>query len=289
MQEGSAYGNFQEYINRLHVPHEAAPPAAIQIAERLASTQNRPMQAQDLRDAAKIQTPESVGALEQAKVTSKEESEYLTKTFGDFPKTSAAYQSIYDNSNRVSSVVDSVLEKITKNPNAVGVGGLLDLIPETDAKTVRAQLDTLGSNIALDKLTELKSLSPTGASGFGALSEGELHVIQNFIAKLDNKLPPEELAKGLVEVKVILDKAKNAAVQSWKDDSDWMDTYKTQSPMLYARAFPHIKRGRELTNGAFGPAPAPGDPEPAPTTGDSFTKNRETISGPKTYKWGSGR
>lgn len=57
----------------------------------------------------------------------------------------------------------------------------------------------LQSNAALNSMLELKRLSPTGSTGFGALSAPELKVLQNQFASLDPFTDPELVRKNLVQ------------------------------------------------------------------------------------------
>jgi hypothetical protein len=71
----------------------------------------------------------------------------------------------------------------------------------------------LQANAVMDVLSEMKSQSRTGATGFGALNEKELSLIMDAASKLDTRLNEDTAEKYLNEMKVnlqkIIDREKN--------------------------------------------------------------------------------
>lgn len=59
----------------------------------------------------------------------------------------------------------------------------------------------LKSNVALNAMMELKRLSPTGSTGFGALNTEELKTLQNQFAALDPFTDPKLVGKNLTQLK----------------------------------------------------------------------------------------
>lgn len=62
-----------------------------------------------------------------------------------------------------------------------------------DRANLGAQIETLQSNLSMDKLMEMKRNSPTGASGLGALSDGERTMLASYAAALNPDMSPNEL------------------------------------------------------------------------------------------------
>ena len=83
------------------------------------------------------------------------------------------------------------------SPQTTKWGAYLSVIPGSDAMTLDDNTQTIKSNIALEKLKELKQQSKTGASGLGALNMKEFDAIQSVIARLNPKSAnyPKDLAK----------------------------------------------------------------------------------------------
>jgi len=67
-----------------------------------------------------------------------------------------------------------------------GVGKVGKIIPGTPWADVNADLERLLSMGAIASMVKMKAESPTGSTGFGALSQKELKVIQDSFASLEN-------------------------------------------------------------------------------------------------------
>ncbi len=100
--------------------------------------------------------------------------------------------------------------KVKANDNmkyVTGIGKLGRLLPGSPAANLQADIDFLVSSGVIETLTQLKNQSPTGATGFGALSDSELTAIKNAFSTLGNTdIGPE---KKRDEVKRILDKMES--------------------------------------------------------------------------------
>lgn len=62
---------------------------------------------------------------------------------------------------------------------------LAKYVPTSDSRQQKAMVESLQSNLAMNKLMELKRNSTTGASGLGALNQAELIMLQDSLGKLD--------------------------------------------------------------------------------------------------------
>jgi hypothetical protein len=62
----------------------------------------------------------------------------------------------------------------------------LSMIPGTASANASASMNRLRGRLVVDLLGELKSQSKTGATGFGALSDKELGILQSSASKLEN-------------------------------------------------------------------------------------------------------
>lgn len=70
----------------------------------------------------------------------------------------------------------------------------------TDAYALNKQLDQIKSSVALDKLMAMKQNSPTGASGFGALSAPELNLLTSNQGSLEQGQGEHRLSSKLSDV-----------------------------------------------------------------------------------------
>jgi hypothetical protein len=75
----------------------------------------------------------------------------------------------------------------------------------------------LQANAVMDVLSEMKSQSRTGATGFGALNEKELALIMDAASKLDTRLDEATAAKYLNEMKVNLQKIIDRERNGYQD------------------------------------------------------------------------
>ena len=93
------------------------------------------------------------------------------------------------------------------------VGDAKTHIPHTGAADAKAQLDTIGNQSVINTLSSLKSLSATGASGFGALSEKEGDILRNAAANLSTAQSNEALANNLKELREKLVRSRDRVKQ----------------------------------------------------------------------------
>lgn len=83
-----------------------------------------------------------------------------------------------------------------------------------DRANAIADIDTLTSQIAITQLKSMKNASPSGASGFGALSEKELDVIVNSLQSMRRRQGEKQFKDNAAEVQRLLLKGrKNLATK----------------------------------------------------------------------------
>lgn len=94
-----------------------------------------------------------------------------------------------------------------------GVAGIVGMttgqrwIPGSPEANAEAAIDRLQGRLVVDLIGEMKSQSRTGATGFGALSERELSVLENAASKLSNRWQSDEsYRRELVRVKQMVEK-----------------------------------------------------------------------------------
>lgn len=112
----------------------------------------------------------------------------------------------------------TAIDRLTESDGFSGLGTLTgDIALNTpllrnDTKDAQAQLRNISGQVALATMSRLKALSSQGATGFGALSQQELKLLQNSLAALESEdISNAELKRSL---KVIRDKMEKAA--NWK-------------------------------------------------------------------------
>lgn len=100
---------------------------------------------------------------------------------------------------RLGPLIDRIIPRVTRTGGA-GIGSILSAIPESDARALKADIDTLKANIGFNELNALRQQSPTGGA-LGQVSERELHFLQNVITSLDTGLAPDVLKANLARAK----------------------------------------------------------------------------------------
>lgn len=108
---------------------------------------------------------------------------------GAFNAADTAFQTLQDSA-----------DKIRLNPRLANVvGSVKGRLPTTDADSValEADINTLKSQLSLAALQAAKNGSASGASGFGALSEKELALLENSIATLDMRMGAPQFMEKL--------------------------------------------------------------------------------------------
>lgn len=112
--------------------------------------------------------------------------------------------------------MDDSIQQIDQLLKAPGFGSLATFtgdtfgrIPHTDTANARALLDTIGNQSLLNTLSNLKSLSSTGASGFGALSDSEGRTLRNAAVNLTENQDNAQLRKNLMDYRDKLQRTRD--------------------------------------------------------------------------------
>lgn len=94
------------------------------------------------------------------------------------------------------------------------VGGLARNLPGSGAYDFQKDVDTIKARAAINELGTLKAASPTGASGFGALSEKELAVIQSALSNLDTGQSTPQFRRNLARAAELTAQSVPGAAQA---------------------------------------------------------------------------
>ncbi len=100
---------------------------------------------------------------------------------------------------------------------ATGISSPLGSIPGTGAKRVAARLETLKSKTVLNTIGSLKSLSATGATGFGQLSDKEGQYLQNNITTLDKTQGTADFKNSLARFIKDAQESKNLLLDTYSN------------------------------------------------------------------------
>jgi hypothetical protein len=92
---------------------------------------------------------------------------------------------------------------------ATGAGSWISYIPSTQAANVSADLDRLAAKGIINVMNRLKSESPTGSTGFGALNREEMATIASADSKLkDRNISAADMRTELNRIITVLERVK---------------------------------------------------------------------------------
>lgn len=129
-------------------------------------------------------------------------------------------QSAQDSQDSVTQALQT-LDSIKNHRNLQGLsafftgpgtltGKVWEQLPGTDRNAFKGYVDSLKGQLGYQSLLAAKAASPTGASGFGALSEGELKLLSNLAGNLDTN--SEDFPQQLASVEKYLTKMQSKIV-----------------------------------------------------------------------------
>lgn len=130
----------------------------------------------------------------------KKEQDLFIKKREEYPVQAATMQDLDAQQDLVLNKIDEVLPRIGTD-TAGFIGNWAAAVPGTPAYNVKADLDVIRANLGLEALSAMRAQSTTGASGMGALSEGERKVLESKLASIDQAQSPTQLRKALRDLR----------------------------------------------------------------------------------------
>lgn len=126
----------------------------------------------------------------------------------------AADQNAYDSANGAFQALIDKAQEISNDKNLDNVTGIItgsSYVPTTHQASVDTlnNIDALKSRLVIGAMQAARQGSQSGATGFGALSEKELGVLENMVAKLDTRLDAPTFRKRLSEIQDYATNAQN--------------------------------------------------------------------------------
>lgn len=141
-----------------------------------------------------------------------------------------------------SEVVDSIEDTKGLLQNLAGETGMMttgfaslaNVIPHLPPKDWLEMKDIITSRLAVDKMGELKALSSTGSTGFGALSTKELEVLQKQLGSLEQAQSPDAIKRQIVQITRLLGKSADKFKKRRKEEISWYNRNKLGNMEAYA-------------------------------------------------------
>lgn len=129
------------------------------------------------------------------------------------------------------SDLDTITE-IEKGMGNFGIQGIIPAFPGTSKSNWQANIDKLLSSKIIEVMTDMKTASKTGATGFGQLSNKELEVLRQSSTQLKKTLSPQDAKRYLEIRKEKLQKILQSNSQINPNDAiitQYMDKYPDRS------------------------------------------------------------
>lgn len=159
----------------------------------------------------------TAGQIAGAKATAEETAKLQADRQQKLPKAQSTLKALEDKTALVDRTIEEA--KALVNEASVGFGSILSSIPKTDARALKAKLDTIRSNIGFDALAEMRQNSPTGGA-LGNVSDYEGKTLQATIASLDTGLSTDEFLAALDRVKTTRDQTLARVRDAYQRDFD---------------------------------------------------------------------
>ncbi len=131
------------------------------------------------------------------KATATQQAQLQADRQAKLPKAQAALASLEGKNALIDQTIEEARALV--GPFTVGYGSLLDRLPTSDARALKAKIDTIRANIGFDALQEMRQNSPTGGA-LGSVSDYEGQNLQGTLAKLDTGLDSKEFLAALDRV-----------------------------------------------------------------------------------------
>jgi len=152
---------------------------------------------------------------EMFKVTGKYRGDRLSR----FHNRLSQDQNIIDSMEETSIMLGSLAGE-TDWTN-VGFAALMKDVPAFPSMTWAEKKQTIVSRLALGKMMELKAASPTGATGFGALSERELNVLETELGSLKQAQNEKDIKIQIKKIQRLLATSVRKTKKRRSDEGAW--------------------------------------------------------------------
>lgn len=162
------------------------------------------------------------------------------KGFANLGKLEASARTFNEKGSSVLAKIEEILPRV--NNLTAGFGGtMLSAIPQTAARDLQRELDTVLANVGFDELQEMRNNSPTGGA-LGQVTEREIAFLQALKSNLQQDQSPEQLVKNL----------QQASAQIKQSMQRIQDAYEADLERFGASAMRNIGRGVSGQQGGSG-------------------------------------
>lgn len=124
------------------------------------------------------------------------------------------------------------LKRLNENADAwtTGYGSYLRYLPETEANEWYRELKTLDAKTVLDTMEQLKSMSQTGSTGWGAVNMAELQTMMGQWGIIDETMEDKDI-KDIIQRRIsILTEFKDTADKNQRIEEKWYQDNRAALP-----------------------------------------------------------
>lgn len=123
----------------------------------------------------------------------------------------AAQDTVADVDDILTSVNDAIRQT---SPGTTGaIGGILKFVPYTDARALRASLESIKANLAIGAINKMREMSKTGGA-LGNVTEGELRIVERLVATLDQELGDPQLLANMNKIGKSFERWKRRLIET---------------------------------------------------------------------------
>jgi hypothetical protein len=162
----------------------------------------------------------TIGDAEAQKATATATAKLQADRQEKLPKAQAALTSLTDKTKQVEDAIQRARELVSNY--SVGYGSLLDRLPMSDARALKAAIQPILANVGFDALQEMRVNSPTGGA-LGNVSDYEGKNLQATIAALDTGLEPKDFLAALDRIQAARNQALNRVRTAYGQDFQLAD------------------------------------------------------------------
>lgn len=107
------------------------------------------------------------------------------------------------------------------------LASLVKDIPTFPAMSWNEKKEVIVSRLAVDKMSELKAMSPSGSTGFGALSERELDLLQKQLGSLEQAQGEKPIKKQIAQIQKLIKGSINKFSKARTQEVSWFNRNRT--------------------------------------------------------------
>lgn len=141
----------------------------------------------------------------------KDDADFVSK----YPKVQSSFSAFNRKTDDLIGTIDRAISKV--GPNTTGWGALLASMPQSEARALQGDIQTIKANLAFNELQDMRNNNPTGGA-LGAVTERELDLLSSTQAAIDQLLEGKQLKENMQLVRQNMAEIKRIREQGFVED-----------------------------------------------------------------------